>query len=472
MLFHSPPFFAFFAVYFLLQLAIPIRYRLWLVLAGGTIFYAYWNPWLLWLPHLLALTGWAGALWVSASSERNGRRRRLLIAASLLLAPLLFFKYTSFVYREIIEPMLGTPDWSLGLPLPLGISFVTFTMLAYLIDCYRGVYPVEARPQMVSGYMVFFPHLIAGPILRPRELMPQLDRPRRALDVNATLGVLIFTVGLVKKVIFAGQLADPVGQVYAGGNGLSALDHLLAIYGFSLQIYCDFSGYTDMAIGLALLLGVKLPNNFARPYAAASVAEFWRRWHRTLSFWFRDYVYIPLGGNRGGRWKTARNVMITLLVCGLWHGAAWTYLAFGAVQGLLLIGYRTFNEARTSLPRVKSLTWVLDTLPGTVACVAVTFLTFCVSLVIFRATSFATAGTVFRHLVVRTGGLGLPMHSNGLWYTLVLVILAHLAGRFGAWRRLQERLPAPVLGGAYAAALTAALLFAPDTGTAFIYFQF
>jgi alginate O-acetyltransferase complex protein AlgI len=463
MLFHSPPFFAFFAVYFLLQLAIPIRYRLWLVLAGGTVFYAYWNPWLLWLPYLLALMGWAGALWVSAS-ERNGRRRRLVIAASLLLGPLLFFKYTSFVYREIIAPMLGTPDWSLGLPLPLGISFVTFTMLAYLIDCYRGVYPVEARPQMVSAYMVFFPHLIAGPILRPRELMPQLDRPRRALDINATLGVLIFTVGLVKKVIFAGQLADPVGQVYAGGNGLSALDHLLAIYGFSLQIYCDFSGYTDMAIGLALLLGVKLPNNFTRPYAAASVAEFWRRWHRTLSFWFRDYVYIPLGGNRGTAVRRLRNVMVTMVLAGLWHGASWTFALWGAVHGACII----VNHRRRA--RIRRA-------PGTLmrwAAVIVTFHVVTVAWILFRAPDLQTSWRVLSGVV--TAPLGDPtvfLSRNG--YSVVLLALFLLSHRFDTHARLRllvMRSRRSLLWPALALTWAAAVALDAGSSAKFIYFDF
>jgi len=464
MLFHSPPFFAFFAVYFILQLAIPIRYRLWLVLAGGTVFYAYWNPWLLWLPHVLALMGWAGALWVGAGAERNSRRTRLLIAASLLLAPLLFFKYTTFLYQEIVQPVLGTPDWSLGLPLPLGISFVTFTMLAYLIDCYRGVYPLEARPQMVSAYTVFFPHLIAGPILRPRELMPQLDRPRSALDVNGTLGVLIFTIGLVKKVIFASQLADPVGHVYAGGDSLSALDYLLAIYGFSLQIYCDFSGYTDMAIGLALLLGVKLPNNFDRPYAAASVAEFWRRWHRTLSFWFRDYVYIPLGGNRGSPGRRLRNVMITMVLAGLWHGASWTFALWGALHGAcIVVNHRL--RARTERAPGTLMRW---------AAVILTFHVVTLAWILFRAPDLQTSWRVLGGVVVAP--LGDPtifLSRNG--YSLVLLALFLLSHRFDTHTRLRllaTRARRSLLWPAVALTWTAAVALDAGSSAKFIYFDF
>ena len=464
MLFHSPPFFAFFAVYFLLQLSIPIRYRLWLVVVGGTMFYAYWNPWLLWLPHLLALMGWAGALWLSAAPEAGARRVRLVIAASLLLAPLLFFKYTTFLYQQIVEPVLGTPDWSLGLPLPLGISFVTFTMLAYLIDCYRGVYPVERRPRMVSAYTVFFPHLIAGPILRPRELMPQLDRPRGALDIKGMLGVLIFTVGLVKKVIFASQFADTVGHVYAGGDGLSALDYLLAIYGFSLQIYCDFSGYTDMAIGLALLLGVKLPNNFDRPYAAASVAEFWRCWHRTLSFWFRDYVYIPLGGNRGTAGRRLRNVMLTMVLAGLWHGASWTFALWGAVHGACIV-VNHWLRART--PRASST-------PMRWAAVILTFHVVTLAWILFRAPDLQTSWRVLSGVVAAP--LGDPtifVTRNG--YSLVLLALFLFSHRFDTHARLRllvMRASRSLLWPAVALTWAAAVALDAGSSAKFIYFDF
>jgi len=463
MLFHTPSFLVFFVAYFALQIAVPLRHRLWLILIGGSAFYAYWNPWLLWLPHLLALIGWAGALWVAAAAGAGARRRRLAVSAALLLFPLLFFKYTTFVYQQILRPVLDTPDWSLPLPLPLGISFITFTMMAYLVDCYRAVYPVERRARMVSAYMVFFPHLIAGPILRPRELMPQLDRPRPALRVNAVPAILIFTLGLAKKVIFANQLADPVNRVYAGGTGLTSLDYALAIYGFSLQIYCDFSGYTDMAIGLALMLGVKLPNNFSRPYGSASVAEFWRRWHKTLSFWFRDYVYIPMGGNRGEPWRRLRNVMVTMILAGLWHGASWTFALWGAVHGACIaLNHRLAGHAKGERGRVAR--WLA---------VVVTFHVVTLAWILFRAADLGTGWRVLGGLFAPVGDPADFLSRNAYSLVLLAIFLAthrfdnHAVLRWGA-ARMPRAVLWPVVG------LVWAIAIAVDTGgpAKFIYFDF
>lgn len=463
MLFHSLPFLVFFAVYFLAQLVVPARYRLWLILAGGTTFYGYWNPWLVWLPHLLAMIGWGGARWIAASRDRTGRRRRFGIAVVLLLAPLLFFKYTDFVYREILEPLLSTSDWSLGVPLPLGISFVTFTMMAYLVDYYRGTYPLERRPQMVAGYMVFFPHLIAGPILRPRELIPQLDRPRPALSINAKLGVLLFTLGLAKKVIFANQLADVVSEVYAGGAGATALDYVLAIYGFSLQIYCDFSGYTDMAIGLALLLGVRLPNNFDRPYGAASVAEFWRRWHKTLSFWLRDYLYISLGGNRGGPWRRIRNVMITMVLGGLWHGASWTFALWGAVHGACIAVDHLLRGRRR--PR--------GAIARSVA-VVITFHVVTLAWILFRARDLEIAWRVLSGpFVAPLGDVGGFLALNA--YSLTLLALFLVTHRFDSHARLRlaaDRVMPAVLWPMVALIWAVAVGVSTGSSAKFIYFDF
>src|SRR6185437_9531767 len=206
--------------------------------------------------------------------------------------------------------------------LPLGISFVTFTLTAYVVDVYRGRFRVERNLVKMRGYVLFFPHLIAGPILRPHELLPQLGHLRRALGARFTLGVALFAIGLVKKVIFADTISVLVDHVYHESGVVSGWEYLLAVHGFSMQIYCDFSGYTDMAIGLAYILRIRLPTNFRRPYISSSIVEFWRRWHITLSFWLRDYLYIPLGGNRQGRSRQMLNLLITMVLGGLWHGAA------------------------------------------------------------------------------------------------------------------------------------------------------
>ena len=261
------------------------------------------------------------------------RKRRLLLTIVTLFVPLVFFKYTDFLYRDVLGPLFGFHDKILDLPLPLGVSFVTFTLTAYVVDIYKGTFAGRVSPTTLTGYVLFFPHLIAGPILRPIELIPQLRHPRSALAAHFYAGLAVFTVGLVKKLVFADQIAAVVDAAYKS-DVLSAPTAWLAIYGFSMQIYCDFSGYTDMAIGLALLIGIRLPNNFLRPYGAFSLIDFWRRWHITLSFWLRDYLYIPLGGNRDGRLRTYVNMIITMTLGGLWHGASWTFVIWGVLHGV------------------------------------------------------------------------------------------------------------------------------------------
>ncbi len=465
MLFHSLQFLVFFAGYFLAHLLTPARWRLAVILVGGTVFYAYWNPRLAWLPYLLALTGWAGSLWVSQGADAAQRKRRFIASVMVLIAPLLLFKYTNFVYRELLQPLLALGDWSTGLSLPLGISFITFTMTAYLVDCYRGAYPADRRPHMAAAYMVFFPHLIAGPILRPRELIPQLDRPRRALDASFRLGIILFTAGLAKKVIFATQLADVVDRVYSGPAGLTGLDYLLAIYGFSLQIYCDFSGYTDMAIGLALMLGVRLPNNFNRPYAAASVTEFWRRWHITLSAWLRDYIYIPLGGNRDGRVARMRNVMITMVIGGLWHGANWTFVIWGACHGACIAVSHLVGRTGPRHPTSGVARYLR---------ILVTFHVVTVLWILFRAPDLAVAARIFTGPFTRPlGDVGGFVAAN--LYSLALLALFLLWHPFDTHARLRlaRRKAAPaLLWPVVLLVWVVAITVSTGSSSKFIYFDF
>jgi alginate O-acetyltransferase complex protein AlgI len=329
MLFSSPVFFVFFAVYFTLHLVIPARWRLYLIIAGSTAFYAWWKPEYIWLPYLLMAIAYFGVIWMMHAKLEPGRKRRAAVVIALLFVPLVVFKYTNFIYNDVLG-VLTRGGKVLDLTLPLGVSFVTFALTAYIVDIYRGKFPPQTRPQTVLAYVLFFPHLIAGPILRPDELIPQLEHPRRKKPI---LPVAAFTIGLVKKLVFADTIAGLVDSAYSHAGTATAPEALLAIYGFSVQIYCDFSGYTDMAIGLAMLLGVRLPNNLAQPYCADSIVDFWRRWHKILSFWLRDYLYIPLGGNREGKVYEIRNIMITMALGGLWHGASWTFVIWGVLHG-------------------------------------------------------------------------------------------------------------------------------------------
>lgn len=331
MLFSEPRFFLFFAVYAVIHVLLPPRWRIWLVIVGGTIFYASWRPDYLWVPLGLSVVAHFGARWMEGVSDDAGRRQRLWLVIAALFLPLVVVKYAHFFLADVAQ--LGIAAEQYRWALPLGISFITFTVTAYVVDVYRRKYAREKSLSLLLGYVLFFPHLIAGPILRPHELMPQLKQERAARDVRLLLGVSLFTLGLVKKLVFADQIAAVVEPAYAGTVGLTGWHYLVAIYGFSVQIYCDFSGYTDMALGLAYLLRVRLPTNFLRPYGAASLTQFWRRWHITLSFWLRDYLYIPLGGNRHGRSRQIINLLITMVLGGLWHGANWTFVFWGALHG-------------------------------------------------------------------------------------------------------------------------------------------
>ena len=256
------------------------------------------------------------------------------------LAVLGVFKYYSFFVDEINGTLAGA---GLGLPLPLatialpiGVSFFTFQAISYVVDVKRGT--LAPAPLIDVGlYLSFFPHLVAGPIVRAREFLPQLEKPRDPAKVAVGAGVVLIAVGLIKKVAIADVLArEVVDPVFAVPEAYASADVLLALYGYSAQVYCDFSGYTDIAIGLALLLGVVFPQNFDRPYHARTVGEFWRRWHMTLSRFVRDFVFIPLGGSRGGRWRTMRNLVIAFTIVGLWHGAAWGFVLFGLAHGLYM----------------------------------------------------------------------------------------------------------------------------------------
>ena len=271
--------------------------------------------------------------------QRTERSRSWLVggAVALDLGLLAVFKYYGF-FTEEVTTLLDTVHLGMPLPvmsfvLPVGISFFTFQAISYVVDVRRAIITPAATID-VALYLSFFPHLVAGPIVRAREFLPQLERPRDPRDVSLGPGVVLIVVGLVKKVVLADLLArSVVDPVFAVPEAYSSPDVLLAAYAYAAQIYCDFSGYTDMAIGLALLMGIRFPQNFHRPYRARSFQDFWRRWHITLSRFLRDFLYIPLGGSRHGEWRTARNLLLTMLLGGLWHGAALGFVLWGGLHG-------------------------------------------------------------------------------------------------------------------------------------------
>ena len=330
MIFSSLDFLGFFVAYFLATLFMPKRMHLLLLILASLIFYGWWKVEYVLIPIVIS-----GGIYLACKVLEKNKfsRTSLLIAIAVLLLPLIFFKYTNFLLgRDVV-----------GYSLPIGISFITFSGIAYMIDYYRGSYRQLETFPTILGYIVYFPQLVAGPSLRPSELISQIRKPLRFSYRYLCLGAFIFSVGVFKKIFIADQISPWVNDFYTGEIAFSLQSMLIAAYGFSVQIYCDFSGYTDMATGVAFALGVRLPLNFDRPYMSKSIAEFWRRWHMTLSRWFRDYVYIPLGGGRaGGHGKLLRNLLITFGLSGLWHGAGLNFIAWGLITGLLIWFYRIF----------------------------------------------------------------------------------------------------------------------------------
>ncbi|WP_322759717.1 MBOAT family O-acyltransferase, partial [Frankia sp. Cr2] len=348
MVFPTIEFAAFFAVVMAGSWSLMPRPHLWkpFILGASYFFYGYADKRFVAL--LLASTVLNQA---AALALARWRDRRILIAAIICDLGLLgWFKYYGFfalsVDRMLDRIGLPAPLPLLQVALPVGISFFTFQAMSYVIDVHRG----DIRPAKTTDfavYQAFFPHLVAGPIVRASEFIPQLATPRDPDQVPATRAIFLIVGGLVKKIALADLLATQiVDPVFDTPSQHSSLEILVAIYGYAVQIYCDFSAYSDMAIGIALLLGFSFPDNFDRPYTAASLREFWRRWHITLSRWLRDYVYVPLGGNRHGPRRTYANLMITMILGGLWHGAAWTFVIWGALHGAGLAAERRWAESR------------------------------------------------------------------------------------------------------------------------------
>ncbi|MGK5011075.1 MBOAT family O-acyltransferase [Janthinobacterium sp. MDB2-8] len=384
---------------------------MWLALAS-LFFYAWWD--VRYLPLLLVsicVNYGAGRL-IGASA--GATRKRVLVAAlALNLGLLAYYKYANFFIDSLNAVAIaaaGTdtaslPWHGLAIILPIGISFFTFTQIAFLVDCYRG----EVREYRFIHYVLFvsyFPHLIAGPVLHHRDMMPQFADPANAHPraANFAIGLSIFTIGLAKKVLIADNLSPLAMPVFAAGASPTLIEAWIGVLAYTFQLYFDFSGYSDMAIGLSRLFGVKLPLNFNSPYKAANIADFWRRWHMTLSRFLRDYVYIPLGGSRHGEAMRYRNLMLTMLLGGLWHGAGWTFVIWGGLHGLYLVlqqaWQRVFGAARAHW-------W-----PG-----VLTFLAVMLAWIFFRAPDVATACDIAGALVGANGvslPRGLASHAASL----------------------------------------------------------
>lgn len=470
MIFNTPIFFLFFSLFLLLYGFVCLRHRprILLILIGSLVFYGAWN-----YRFIPLLVGSGIADYFIAQAIFNAgtqQRKKLLVTLSLVinLGILGLFKYADFVLRSVadfllvfgVQASLPTLSWVL----PVGISFYTFQSLSYTIDVYRGdMQPRKGLLEFIAA-LSFFPQLVAGPILRARQILPQMHSLALPTWLEAKHGVLLLTMGLIKKT-GADLLAVPAQKAFAAPETVSTLELWTGVIAFAGQIYGDFSGYTDMAIGIALILGFKIPLNFRVPYFALSPVDFWRRWHISLSSWLRDYLYISLGGNRTGH--RTRNVFITMLLGGLWHGAAWTFVAWGAFHGVIITAthylgnlatFNSFCESKHLLARL--LKW------------GITFYLVLIGWVFFRAVDISTAFTMLEAMhvpsqVATVGAHALPIFLLVVGWTLLTHVLDFFILR-GADKFEQKRWffwPLIVLGIGIS-------LFIGAPSDEFIYFQF
>jgi alginate O-acetyltransferase complex protein AlgI len=475
MLFYSVEFLVFFAALLTVYWATPWRrVRVWMLLIASFCFYASWNKWLAVIVCASTLLDYLLALGLEHSTVMWRRKLLLCLSLTANLGLLCFFKYVNFFLGSLTQGLhaLGSPLGfrTLEVIVPIGISFYTFEAINYMVDVYRRRIPAERNLADFMLFILFFPHLVAGPIVRAKDFLPQIKRPKHCDWVRIHLGVQYFLMGLFKKLAIADRMALYVVPVYDQPLNYDSSTAWIAVFAYALQVYCDFSGYSDMALGTAHMLGYKLTKNFDMPYLSANIAEFWNRWHISLSTWLRDYLFIPLGGSRGGTWKTNRNFLITMTLCGLWHGAKWTFVGFGAIQGLMLITQRSFARWCRGWPRLQRL---LLSPGGTLGRIIFTFVAFCISLVVFRAESFTKAFEMFwRLLVPAPWAVRSPVPEFGFWLTVAVILVCHILGKTGVWIRPGLRLSAPMLGFGYATLLALALLLSPQGVKEFIYFNF
>ncbi len=440
-----------------------------ILLAASFLFYGAWNP-----PFLLLLIGSASVDWWLAlrmASARPQRRRPWLIVSLVANLGLLgFFKYGDFL-RDNTRALLAIVgvDWqpaAFDILLPVGISFYTFQSLSYCIDVYRGEVRAQKSLRDYLLFVGFFPQLVAGPIVRYHDFSAQLHTPRRTTADGFTLGLSLLLIGLFEKIVLADSVFAPVADpIFKAGATIDSAGAWTGTIAFAGQIFCDFAGYSTCAIGCAAMLGFWLPDNFRSPYAAAGFSDFWRRWHISLSTWLRDYLYVPLGGNRGGTWFTLRNLMLTMLLGGLWHGAAWTFVAWGAFHGLMLV------LERVSKPAIDAASRLLGGL-GTLLGGLLTLLGVLVAWVWFRAPDFAHAAQI--HIAMFTPGA--DSNPLGAEAKIALIMFGalwsmHWLLRHHDLRRWLRQRGAVSLGLIWAV-LIVAIVLSPGVSRAFIYFQF
>ena len=473
MLFNSLTFIAFFAVVLALHYApLPWQVKKFNLLIASYIFYGAWSPPFVLLLWFSTAVDWFVSKWIYVTEEQGKRRMLLWVSMAANLGLLGYFKYGGFLNENFATAMGAygiayTPaKWDIVLP--VGISFYTFQTMSYTLDVYfRNAKPAKSFLDF-SLFVTFFPQLVAGPIVRPTDLIPQFATPRTATGRQLGWGLMLAVLGLFQKVVLADGLLAPVAdKVFGTKEMLPALDAWIGTLAFSGQIFFDFAGYTTTAIGTALALGFSIPDNFRAPYAAIGFSDFWSRWHISLSTWLRDYLYIPLGGNRKGPTRTYVNLMTTMLLGGLWHGAAWTFVVWGGLHGLYLCVERML-KARFG----EAAFW--RTLGGRIALALLTYFLVNITWVFFRAQDFATARRMISSMLFIDRS-GAPVLSGYFLITaaatVAAMLLVHWRMRHQTLHAEVQRWPALAVGLAWGAMLWL-IVTTQGGGNAFIYFQF
>jgi D-alanyl-lipoteichoic acid acyltransferase DltB (MBOAT superfamily) len=491
MLFNSIEFLIFFPIIVTAYYACPHRYRWALLLAASYYFYAAWK--LEYVVLIMISTGvdYFAGIQMGKQPERTQRTPYLILSLATNLGLLFAFKYFNF-FNDSVRDLFNVFNIFYNVPafdvlLPVGISFYTFQTLSYTIDVYRGRMEPERHLGVFALFVSFFPQLVAGPIERARRLLPQLHSEHRFREDQVVLGLRLMLWGLFKKVVIADRLAIYVNQVYNNPDAYAGLPLLVATYFFAFQIYCDFSGYSDIAIGAARVMGIRLMENFRQPYTAHSVSDFWRRWHISLTTWFRDYLYIPLGGNRVRPARWFMNIAIVFLVSGLWHGASWTFVFWGALHALFVLGGIWLGAAYAwGARRVTGR----DEPPGIPAWISIfaTFHLVTFGWIFFRANSLPDALLIIRNmtamateapLAVMTApwldaAVSRPTLEMALSVALILTleIVQWLERRAGRMERQFDTNPLWLRWAAYVALAAAIMNLGVAIETPFIYFQF
>lgn len=441
-----------------------------ILLLASYVFYAYWDVRFLALLVLQTFISYSFALRIEDIDDCKKRKGYCAFGVTVLLGILGFFKYFNFFISNF-QNILGREFEIWHIILPVGISFYTFQAISYMIDVYRGTTPVCREFYKVSLYISFFPQLVAGPIVRADDFLPQLERNHDIKISNVEAALQIFMVGLFKKVVIADRLAVCVDAVFATPSEYDAPSIICAVAAYSMQIYCDFSGYSDMAIGVARFFGYDLCRNFNMPYISKNPTEFWKRWHISLSQWLQNYLYISLGGNRKGTYRQYRNLMITMVLGGLWHGADWTFVLWGFMHGVALVVHKIFLKYREKY-QISFRNELLKKIANIISITA-TYCFVCIGWIFFRAESVEQALVILKRIVTCAGGIHY-IYSFTIIYGVVIV-LCHL---YGVWKNNgQGMYPILKLDRFWSKVVVCVVwglifVFSYQGDNAFVYFQF